>query len=62
MHAKFEIYDDHSGHPRFRLRAGNGEIICSSESYSSLAACLNGIESVRVNAPVADVVDTRPKG
>lgn len=50
MAAKFEIYADKAGEHRFRLKAGNGEIILSSEGYSSKSACNNGIESVKNNA------------
>ncbi|NBL63948.1 DUF1508 domain-containing protein [Flavobacterium sp. NST-5] len=35
---------------QFVLKAGNGEIILSSQGYSSKANCLNGIESVRKNS------------
>ena len=42
---------------KFNLKAGNGEIIATSEVYSSESACKNGIESVRKNAPEADVVE-----
>jgi uncharacterized protein YegP (UPF0339 family) len=45
-----------SGGFRFRLKAGNGEVIASSESYKSKASALNGVESVKKNAG-ADVVD-----
>ena len=54
---KFEIYNDKKGEFRFRLKAGNGEIILASEGYASKAGCKNGIESVRKNAKDADVVD-----
>lgn len=47
---KFEIKTDKSGQFRFNLKAGNGQIILSSESYSSKAACENGIESVKKNS------------
>ena len=50
MAAKFEVYQDKAGESRFRLKAGNGETILSSEGYSSKSACLNGIESVKKNA------------
>ncbi|NLF27366.1 MAG: YegP family protein [Clostridiales bacterium] len=53
---KFEIYKDKAGEFRFRLKARNGEIIGASEGYSAKAGCLNGIESVRKNAPGAEVV------
>jgi len=49
-HPKFEIYEDKSGHFRFRLKATNGEIILSSEPYSSKTSAKNGCESVRRNA------------
>lgn len=54
---KFEIYVDQSEECRFRLKAKNGEIILSSEGYKTKASCLNGIESVRKNAPDAPVVE-----
>ena len=53
---KFEVYTDKSGEFRFRLKARNGEIIAVSEGYKAKASCLNGIESVRKNAPDAPVV------
>ena len=53
---KFEVYTDKTGEFRFRLKAGNGEIIAVSEGYKAKASCLNGIESVRKNAPDAPVV------
>ena len=54
-HPKFEMYTDKAGEFRFRLKAKNGEIIAVSEGYKSKASCLNGIESVRKNAPEADI-------
>lgn len=56
---EFEIYPDASGKYRFRLKAPNGEIIAVSESYSSKAACENGIESVKKNAPIAGKRETK---
>lgn len=53
---KFEVYQDKSGEFRFRLKAGNGEIIAVGEGYKAKASCLNGIESIRKNAPEAEVV------
>lgn len=52
---KFEMYTDKAGEFRFRLKARNGEIIATSESYKAKASCENGIESVRKNAPDAAV-------
>ena len=39
-----------SGDFYFNLKAGNGEIILTSQGYSSKDACENGIESVRTNS------------
>ncbi|AZS39569.1 YegP family protein [Microbacterium oxydans] len=57
MAGKFELYTDKSGEYRFRLKAGNGEVIAISEGYSSKSAALNGIDSVRRNAADAEVVE-----
>ena len=51
MAGKFELYKDKAGEFRFRLKAGNGENIGSSEGYKTKAAALNGIESVKKNGP-----------
>jgi len=59
MAARFECYTDKSGKYRFRLKAANGEVIATSEAYNSKESCLNGIESVKKNAPVAEVVDVK---
>lgn len=42
---------------KFDLKAANGEVIASSEVYTSDAACATGIESVRKNAPKAGLED-----
>lgn len=47
---KFEIYKDKREEFRFRLKAGNGQTILSSEGYSAKSGCNNGIESVKKNA------------
>ena len=47
---KFEIKKDKAGKLRFNLKAGNGQIIISSQAYESKASCNNGIESVRKNS------------
>ena len=52
---KFEMYTDKAGEFRFRLKARNGETIAASEGYKAKASCLNGIDSVRRNAPDAAV-------
>lgn len=57
MAGKFELYKDKGGQYRFNLKAGNGEVIASSEGYASKASAKNGIESVKANAPGAEVVE-----
>lgn len=56
-HPKFEVYRDNSGEFRFRLKATNGQIIAVGEGYTTKTSCLNGIESVKKNAPEAPVED-----
>lgn len=50
MAGRFELYQDKGGDWRFRLKAGNGEIIATGQGYSSKSGALNGIDSVRRNA------------
>ncbi|HPJ21887.1 MAG TPA: YegP family protein [Clostridia bacterium] len=57
MAGKFEIYTDKTGKFRFRLKASNGQVIATGEAYSSKSACLNGVESIKKNAPDAEVVE-----
>lgn len=54
---KFEVYTDKAGEFRFRLKATNGQVIAVSEGYTAKASCENGIESVKKNAAVAEVVE-----
>ena len=54
---KFEVYKDNKGEYRFRLKATNGQIIATGEGYAAKASCLNGVESVRRNAPDAPVAE-----
>lgn len=56
-HPKFELYTDKAGEFRFRLKARNGEVIATSEGYTTKAACENGIDSVRKNASEAPIVE-----
>ena len=52
---KFVVRTVNSG-IKFDLKAGNGEVIATSEVYTAEKTCLNGIESVRKNAAEAEVV------
>ncbi len=53
---KFELYVDKAGEFRYRLKATNGQIIAVGEGYKKLASCLNGIDSIKRNAPDASIV------
>src|SRR3546814_17553644 len=50
MSGKFEISKRANGEFQFDLKAGNGQVILSSEGYSAKGSCINGIESVRKNS------------
>ena len=52
---RFEVYKDRTGAFRFRLKARNGETIGKSKSYAAKAGALGGIESIRKNAPAAEI-------
>lgn len=57
MAGKFEVYKDAKGEFRFRLKAANGQVIATGEGYKTKASCMNGIESIKKNAPEAQVVE-----
>ena len=58
---KFVIRKTATG-TKFDLKAGNGEVIATSEVYSSVAGCRNGVASVQKNAPVANVENQTVEG
>lgn len=47
---KFEVKVRKDNQYQFNLKAGNGQVILTSEAYTTKAACMNGIESVKKNA------------
>ena len=49
---KFVITKRANGEFQFKLKAGNGQTILASEGYTTMAACKNGIESVKKNSLV----------
>ena len=58
MAATFELYKDRAEEYRWRLRHENGNIIADSgEGYTTKANAINGIESVKENAPTASIDD-----
>lgn len=62
MAAKFETYKDKAGKFRFRLKAGNGEIILTGQGYQAKASCVNGIESVKKHALDAGNFEKKESG
>lgn len=58
---KFVVREVNTG-IKFDLKATNGQVILSSEVYTTKAACLNGVESVRKNAPIANVENQTEEG
>lgn len=56
MAHKFEIYKDKAGEFRVRFKY-NSEVMLSSEGYSSKASAQSAIDSVKKNAPGAEVED-----
>jgi uncharacterized protein YegP (UPF0339 family) len=57
MAYKFEVYTDKKGETRFRFKASNGEVMFSSEGYKAKASAVKAIDSIKKNAPGADVDD-----
>ena len=57
MAGKFVVKKGNSGKFHFNLVASNGQVIASSEAYESKSSALNGIESVKKNAPGAEIDD-----
>jgi hypothetical protein len=56
MAAKFELYKDAKGEFRWRLVASNGQTIATAgEGYKSKESAKDGIESVKKNAPRAEI-------
>jgi uncharacterized protein YegP (UPF0339 family) len=57
MAGKFEIYKDSRGEYRFRLKASNGEVVATGESYPTKRGVQAGIEAVKRAAAGASVTD-----
>ncbi|NDV69786.1 YegP family protein [Dysgonomonas sp. 25] len=55
--ARYDRKVSSNGKPYFNLKASNGQIIGTSEMYESESSREKGIESVKKNAPTADVVE-----
>lgn len=57
MAGKFEVYEGKDGKFRFRLKAGNGEVVATGQGYATKAAAKKGVEAVQKAADGASVVD-----
>jgi uncharacterized protein YegP (UPF0339 family) len=57
MAGKFVVKKGSSGKYHFNLVAANGQVIATSEAYEQKQSALHGIESVKQNAPGAEVDD-----
>jgi uncharacterized protein YegP (UPF0339 family) len=58
MAAKFEIYKDAKGEFRWKLVASNGQTIATGgEGYKEKSSAKAGIESVKKNAPAAEIIE-----
>jgi uncharacterized protein YegP (UPF0339 family) len=57
MAGKFEVYEDKAGKFRFRLKAGNGQVVAVGEDYESKSAAIKGCEAVQRAADGAAVVE-----
>lgn len=57
MAGKFEVFSDAADKFRWRLKAGNGEVIAQSQAYATKDAAKKGIASVQTNAAGAALVD-----
>ena len=54
MAGKFELKTASNGQFRFNLKASNGQVILTSELYTEKRGALNGVESVKRNAPIEE--------
>ena len=59
--SKFVVHNVNSG-VKFNMIATNGQTIATSEVYNSKAACIKGIASVRMNAPIAALENQTMEG
>ena len=57
MPGKFEVKKAKNGKFYFNLKAGNGEIILTSQMYADRGGCTNGIDSVKTNSASEDQFD-----
>ncbi len=59
MTGKYELKRTSDAQLMFNLIAGNGEVILTSERYTTKASAGNGVESVRTNSPLEERFERR---
>ncbi len=57
MPYKFELYEDKTGKTRFNFVAPNGQVMFSSQGYEQRSSAKKTIDSIKMNAPDAEVED-----
>lgn len=57
MRAKFEVYESRDGQFRWRLKAGNGEIVATSEGYTTKYSAKRSAERVKEIAGNAEIIE-----
>ena len=57
MAGTFEVYEDKGGKFRFRLKAGNGQIVAEGQGYESKSGAVDGCKAVQRAAEGAKVVE-----
>jgi len=57
MAGTFEVYQDKAGKYRFRLKAGNGQIVCQGQDYESLTGAKEGCAAVERAAAGAKIIE-----
>ncbi len=56
--AKFEVYKSKNGY-RWRLKAGNGEVVATGEEYTTKDGAIKGCEAVIRAATSAEIVEIK---
>ena len=55
--SKFEVYKSKNGY-RWRLKAGNGEVVATGEEYTTKDGAIKGCKSVAKASNEAEIVET----
>ena len=58
--SKFEVFESKNGY-RWRLKAGNGEVVATGEEYDTKAGAKKGCEAVQRAAASAEIVEVDEK-